>query len=201
MGLASGGRLSALAQGRIRGEWAFLVSLVLNATLPGILSRFALPGWAAVAAWLCAAAVLVAVSAANLEKRGFALISLGVALNAVVILLNLGMPVDLAVARDLSGGNTLAGPVAGGIHIARTATTRLSLLADTLPLVLPSGQVLLISLGDMLLLVGVCAFIVCQMGAANGGKSRRQEQAHRGWLRALRCVVWPTRGRHARRRR
>jgi DHA3 family macrolide efflux protein-like MFS transporter len=68
------------------------------------------------------------VSASNWRLPGAALISVGTFSNVVVVLLNSGMPVDMAVAAEIA-----ALPPENGLHIALGPGTILPFLADIIP--------------------------------------------------------------------
>jgi hypothetical protein len=87
------------------------------------------------------------------------LAGLGVLMNFTVIALNGGMPV-LAEAAEVASGFTVTEPDLSGSfkHILLDAKSRLTLLADVIPLRLGSlGEV--ISLGDVFLAVGLGRFL------------------------------------------
>jgi hypothetical protein len=95
----------------------------------------------------------------NRTRPGMWLAGLGVLMNFTVIALNGGMPV-LAEAAEVASGFTVTEPDLSGSfkHIILDADSRLTLLADVIPLRLGSlGEV--ISLGDVFLAVGLGRFL------------------------------------------
>ncbi|EHL07853.1 hypothetical protein HMPREF0322_01248 [Desulfitobacterium hafniense DP7] len=97
----------------------------------------------------------------NRAYRSFSLVSLGIALNGVVIVLNGGlMPVDPAYLPEASRQLLQAGT---GTHGILTDSTRLKILADILFINIPVLGKQLFSLGDILIDLGMGTFIVMQM--------------------------------------
>lgn len=138
-GLASGGRLSRLADLRIR--WWFV--LVLAVALRVAASQ---AGSWAVAVYVVAFAGVAAVATANLAVPGMALIALGSMLNLIVVAVNGGMPVD-AAAVAVAGGRMPA----DALHIRLTDATALAVLSDRIPVRLFGAAY---SVGDVLLTGG-----------------------------------------------
>jgi hypothetical protein len=87
------------------------------------------------------------------------IVALGLLLNFVVISSNGGMPVvpAAAVAAGLHG--RLSIPIGDFVHVLGTTATRLPWLADALPLPWAPLVKIVSSAGDVLLYVGVVAFI------------------------------------------
>ncbi|HEX5616367.1 MAG TPA: DUF5317 domain-containing protein [Acidimicrobiia bacterium] len=85
---------------------------------------------------------------ANLARRGMGVVLLGIALNALVIALNQGMPVDLPGSwRD-------DGPVTTTVkHHEQTSDDRLLVLTDIVPV--PGPWHTVVSFGDLIMTVGL----------------------------------------------
>lgn len=139
-GYATGGRLRHLSGHRME-MWPLLVAgVVLQALAPN--------GVVLVAALLC----LLAWCLANLQLVGMAVVAVGLALNALVIVVNGAMPVrPAALARadvevDLGGTRRLEAP-----------GDRLTFLGDVLP-ARPLRMVL--SFGDLIVAVGTADVVV-----------------------------------------
>lgn len=137
----------------IRGEKLFVAVLVTVAALPlaariTILARLVLPTWIAV---MC---LLLSMCLLNRSTHGFSVMALGVLLNLVVIVANGAMPV-LASSVVAAGGSSAQMTELDSFHTAVTHVTRLLLLADVLPVPGPSGVRTILSVGDVLMLVGV----------------------------------------------
>jgi hypothetical protein len=95
----------------------------------------------------------------NRERKGMWLAGLGILMNFSVIAANGGMPV-LGEAALAAGGFEQPFTLEGGgfKHVALDAGTVLEFLADVIPIRL-FGQGNVISLGDVLLAVGLGAFL------------------------------------------
>jgi hypothetical protein len=128
VGLVTGGRLSNLGR-RSFNAWPLLAAGIGLQLLPWPL--------ALAASYLC----LIAFAVLNLHVPGFGLLTVGLALNAVVVIVNGGMPVHNAV--PLGAKHHLEGP---GDH--------LTFLDDRFDIA-ALGEVL--SLGDLVMAVGLVA--------------------------------------------
>lgn len=91
----------------------------------------------------------------NREMAGMWIAGMGILMNFTVIVLNGGMPV-LTEAVTIAGGSTDL--LLGAKHVVLDGSTRMTFLADTIPL---PGAVL--SLGDVFLAIGIGAFLEDQM--------------------------------------
>lgn len=136
--------------GEVRWPWATL--LVLGFGIQIALELVALPGdrmhdlgfGALVASYV----LILGWCAANLLKRGMSVVLLGVALNALVITVNQGMPVDVPPAWERDH------PVEATVkHHPQTADDRLVFLGDIIVLPPPFDTVL--SFGDLIMMVGL----------------------------------------------
>lgn len=153
-----GGRLTNLGDIELRYWWLLLVALGLQ------LATGWLPdtNWGeglALAMVLISYGLLMALVLLNRTKTGMWLTGLGVLMNFTVIAINGGMPV-LAEAAEVASGFTVTEPDLSGSfkHIILDSTSRLTLLADVIPLRLGTlGQV--ISLGDVFLAVGLGRYL------------------------------------------
>ncbi|SHN52463.1 DUF5317 domain-containing protein [Desulfitobacterium chlororespirans] len=105
--------------------------------------------------------LLIGFTLKNRSYGGFSLVSLGIAFNGVVIVLNSGlMPVDPAYLPEASRQLLQAGT---GTHGILTDSTRLNILADILFINIPVLGKQLFSLGDILIDLGMGIFIIMQM--------------------------------------
>lgn len=157
----AGRDLGSLRNYQFRG--ALLVPLALalqilasNAVLPGLLESRSL----VVAGWLAGASLLVLACILNLRLHGMYMIAAGVCLNALVIALNAGMPVGpsaIEVVGDVAAAQAMLDR--SYFYHAQGAGTRLAVLGDVLPIVGPSPLRSIVSLGDLLLVVGVVAAV------------------------------------------
>jgi hypothetical protein len=104
IGLALGGSFRNLAEARLRW-WplailGFLLQLIPVPSRPGQLDH-----WVAVGLLIASYGVLLIFVGANIRLRGFALIAVGFALNAMVIGVNGGMPVKDEALRRAAGSH------------------------------------------------------------------------------------------------
>jgi hypothetical protein len=153
IGLLAGGSLRDFPTVQSRWTWLVLVGAVL---------QFA-PVQAAVAfpALLASFAILLAFVLLNLRAPGFALILVGLAMNALVIGVNHGMPVSrqALVASDQEDTVAeLAANTDGQKHFLADDDTRLLELGDVIGIGNPIRQA--VSVGDGFVHVGIGWFIV-----------------------------------------
>jgi hypothetical protein len=90
------GSVTRLAEVRFRRAWLLLLGLALQIVLEVVDLAPARYDDVGVAILLASYVALLGFCASNLRTRGIELIGLGIALNAVVIALNLGMPYKVA---------------------------------------------------------------------------------------------------------
>ncbi len=107
---------------------------------------------------------------ANISIRGFGVISVGIALNALVIGLNQGMP-TVGIGND-KNGNRVEKPVERTVkHRQETDDDLLGVLGDKI--VLPEPFDTVVSFGDLIMSVGICEL-------AYYGTRRRRRRGTRG---------------------
>jgi hypothetical protein len=154
-GLFAGGTFRDFPSVKIRGAWLALAGVVL---------QFIPLGGAMGTALLYASfATLIAFVIINVRAPGFALILIGLALNAVVIVANQGMPVTRNALEGSHQSATLDELIANGgakHHLADEGTILLP-LGDVIPLGTPLDQA--ISVGDVCVQLGAAWFIVSSM--------------------------------------
>jgi hypothetical protein len=155
--LARGGRVTNLADIELRLWWLLILGFVIQA-VAGLF-----PSWEVVQTggpWILVASyipIVVAV-AANREKSGMWLAGVGILMNLSVIIANQGMPV-LAGAITAASDFTIENPVVANFkHVPFDEDTMLGFLADVIPLRI-FGQGHVISLGDVLLAIGLGRFL------------------------------------------
>jgi hypothetical protein len=155
VGLLAGGTLRDFPSVRIRGAWLALVAVVLQ-FIP-------LGGTIGTASLFVSFAALLAFGSLNVRAPGFALILVGLALNAVVIVANQGMPVTRSALEGSHQSATLDELIASGgakHHLADDGTILLP-LGDVIALGAPLDQA--ISVGDVCVQLGAAWFIVLSM--------------------------------------
>ena len=154
-GLVTGGTLRDFPSVKIRLAWLALTGVVLQfIPFEGIIATVLL---------YASFAILIAFAIVNIRAPGFALIAIGLALNAAVIVANHGMPVTRNALEASNQSATLADLVANGgakHHLADRGTILLP-LGDVIPLGTPFDQA--ISVGDVCVQLGAAWFIVSTM--------------------------------------
>lgn len=160
--IALGKELRGWAQIPIRGEAPFVIAFVLCLVLPLAARVARLPALAISLPWCALMLAVVILSLLNFSAiRGFALLAIGSALNLLVIALNSVMPVATTAAAAVAGTSGAAAALKGDtFHRAMSSATHLSLLADILPLSGARPLSAVLSIGDVLMYVGI-AVVIC----------------------------------------
>lgn len=150
--LARGGKLSNLSEIYARGWWLLFVGFGMQ-----IAANYVPAANREIAVWLVLLSYLplLLVVALNQRLPGMWISGIGILMNFTVIALNNGMPV-LPEAIRLAGGD--AGMALDAKHVILTSESHLPFLADIIPM---PGSV--ISLGDVLLAVGLGVFVEDQL--------------------------------------
>jgi hypothetical protein len=155
-GFLTGGTLREFPTVQTRWWWLALV---------GVAMQFVTGGGALETALLLGSfVVLLAFVALNLRAPGFALILLGLVLNAAVITANQGMPVTRHALVASGQSETLPELAADGDgqkHFLADDDTLLLPLGDVIPIGSPVRQA--ISIGDICVHLGIAWFIVMAM--------------------------------------
>lgn len=160
--LLTGGSLSNLKHEQLRGEWVLVCLLPLQAAWPGLSRSMGLGRQTSVALWLVMMAGLLAVLGMNVRSRPvLGIAAVGIALNALVIALNGAMPVSLQATSEIGTprSETLVELEQDYLHEPIREDTRLSVLCDVIAVPGPEWQRGVISLGDVLLTVGLAGWI------------------------------------------
>jgi len=154
LGLACGGRVGALSELRLRGELLIVPLFVAQALLRGRLLGLTESTNLAVPVWVMVSLSLAVCLFLNLRVRGSFVLAMGFVINAIVVLANQGMPVA-------TPGIPVNG-VASGFYVIAGPSTLGSFAGDVMPAQLGSTT-LMISVGDVLLVVGVCTMLISAM--------------------------------------
>lgn len=164
LGFVCGGSLSGISTAPIRGGGAIVIMYALQAIARGrILGIEGFPHLG-LAVWVACSIVLSALLVLGWQAPGLVLAAAGISLNLVVVLLNGGMPVAHSLTA-VESAQMAALPLAQvGFYQVVGAQTLGAVLGDVLPLGIGRAQ-LLLSVGDVLLVVGVCTWIVAAMCA------------------------------------
>jgi uncharacterized protein DUF5317 len=157
IGLLLGGSIQQLAEIHLRWWPLALVGLAFQlAPVPSMKGQ--LDHWLAVGLLIASYLVLLVFVVANIRLPGFWLIAIGFALNALVISINVGMPVSRAALRQAYGRDypiiLRDLEVNGGAkhHLSRPDDILLP-LTDVIPMGRPVRLVL--SVGDVMFFLGV----------------------------------------------
>lgn len=173
--LLAGGSLRNLAREPLRGEWALLLLFAMQALWPTASSTLGLTCEFSIIIWLLMMAGLAAVLMINAPRRWMlGLAALGIAANILVIGLNQAMPVDIRAASEI--GATRAASRAAldedCLHEELTDGTRVPLLADVIAVPGPAWQRAVLSLGDVVLALGLAAWVFAASRPGHGSCAR-----------------------------
>jgi hypothetical protein len=151
--LLRGGKLTNLSEIYARGWWLLFLGLAMQTA-----ANFVSTSQREIAVWLVllSYAPLLVVVLLNQRLPGMWIVGVGILMNLTVIALNNGMPV-LPEAYELAGGK-VGGLHLDAKHVLLTGNSALPFLADIIPM---PGSV--ISLGDVLLAVGLGVFVEDQL--------------------------------------
>jgi hypothetical protein len=156
VGLATGGSPANFPSIPLRGWWLAAIGVLLQLVSP--------QGWIGHAAVIASFALLLAFASVNIRSAGFVLICAGLALNALVIVLNGGMPVAREAIVRSGQSSTLPELVAGddgAKHHLADGDSVLLILGDAIAVPRPIGQVM--SVGDLLLDTGIAWYVAAAM--------------------------------------
>lgn len=162
LGLAAGGRIKSLDGKRISWAPYVLVLFVVQAVARGRLWGLLPPSGGGRLIWVITSLCICAMLAGDLKKPGIPLVVTGFSLNVLVVLVNSGMPV--LVEASQAARAALATDASAGFYSLANPGSILPALADSIPLQLGSSAQLL-SVGDLMVVVGVVAAIVGGMKA------------------------------------
>jgi Family of unknown function (DUF5317) len=183
VGLARGGGLRRLRDHGIKAVWLAAVCLAVQATVVVL----PMPGVGGAVLLLAALATLLGIARANARLPGVPLLALGLLLNLIVVLANLGMPVPAATLER--AGIAVEQPAPDrpdAKHVLEHDGTRLGLLGDRLavrPLRTVTGY------GTVIELAGL--FLLLQYLVRGPGPFRREDGTAHGAHEA-RTVPWTT---------
>lgn len=161
VGFLRRGKLQGLAELRLRG--ALIFPIILGVQIFIYIFQNSQSFVASVSGYVFILVYIVGLYFLWLNRhlKGFQLIFYGVLLNFIVMALNGGrMPVSLEAAQVLDP--MYAEALKSGLYAKHTAlveTTRLGFLGDVIPLTSPYPKQQVISIGDVVMNVGVFLFI------------------------------------------
>jgi len=154
-GIASGGRLERVLARPPRG-------LVVLVSAGGLGAVAAAEG--VVAPWVASSGLVGLFAALNLRRWGMPLVLLATLSNMLVVSANGAMPVTADAAEAIGYS---ASDIDGGLHTHDTQHTVAAALGDRIPLPAISQVV---SVGDVLLVVGGCMFMFAASRGAHEGR-------------------------------
>jgi hypothetical protein len=182
VGLARGGKLRWLRQTGVKAGWLALTCLAVQAVVVAL----PLPGVGGVVLLVAALVTLLGIARANGRLPGVPLIALGLLLNLVVVVANLGMPVPAATLERAGVAVDRLDDRPDAKHVLERDGTRLGLLGDRLavrPLRAVTGY------GTVIELAGL--FLLLQYLVLGGASARREDGSAHGAHEA-RTVPWTT---------
>lgn len=155
-----GGRLTNLGDIELRMWWLLPLGFLLQIATAWLPSSARWAEGVGLALVLASFVPLLLLVILNRSHTGMWLAGVGVLMNFSVIALNQGMPVLAGAAEVASGfaGDEGAIIAESYKHVVLDARTRLSFLADVIPIRL-AGQGQVVSLGDVFLAVGLGRFL------------------------------------------
>lgn len=155
LALLRGGRFGNLANVDLKAVWLTIVAFAVQFSaiflFPSLLAQ----------AIILSYGILILFCLANRRESGFYLIMLGMLLNIIVMLANGGrMPVEMTAAAHLSPQDVPALEAGTyGKHIAMSDETNLNFLGDIIYLRSPYPHHTIVSIGDLLLSLGVILYL------------------------------------------
>jgi hypothetical protein len=154
--LVSRGDPRRLAHLKISGVWLLFVGLAIQIGLEVVdvpKDQIETLGYGLL---MVSYAFILAFCFVNLSTRGFGVIALGIALNALVIGLNQGMPT--AAIGNNAAGRRVEKPIEQSVkHRPENESDLLGFLGDKIVLPEPFDEVL--SAGDLVIAVGICELV------------------------------------------
>jgi hypothetical protein len=183
VGLARGGGLRRLRDHGVKAVWLGIFCLAVQASVV----LLPIPGVGGVVLLVAALATLLGIARANGRLAGVPLLALGLLLNLVVVLANVGMPVPAATLERAGIGLEQPAPDRPDAkHVLDRGDARLGLLGDRLavrPLRTVTGY------GTVIELAGL--FLLLQHLVRGPGPFRREDGTAHGAHEA-RTVPWTT---------
>jgi Family of unknown function (DUF5317) len=183
VGLARGGSLRGLAETGVRARWLAIGCLAVQAAVVAL----PMPGLGGVVLLVAALVTLLGIARANARLAGVPLVALGLLLNLIVVVANVGVPVSAATLER--AGLAVSQPLPhrpDAKHVLADGDTRLGVLGDRLA-VRPVGAVT--GYGTVVELAGL--FLLLQQLVLLTAPSRREDGTAHGAHEA-RTVPWTT---------
>jgi len=149
----SRGSFSQLAALRVRGFWLLALGLGMQAALEFVdlpKNEIETVGYGIL---MASYACILAFCLANIASAGFGVIAIGIAMNALVIGLNQGMPTK-PIGNDANGNRVYKAVSQTVKHRQTNDDDLLPILGDRILLPKPADS--LVSFGDLVISIGIC---------------------------------------------
>ena len=160
LGWLCGGRITELAHFRMWGEHAIIPCFVLQALTRGRIGGVSGVPNLAITLWTISSLLLAICLMANVRIPGCFVGAIGLLVNQLVVLANGGMPVGPSSSTGLivlQGEQTVF-----GFYHQTVSSTLFNFAGDVVPFGLGRAT-LMMSIGDVLLMIGVCIVIAAAM--------------------------------------
>jgi hypothetical protein len=161
VGLLRKGNLRAFSQLNLKWGWVFPLLLVVQLAVFTLQNDSEFLGQLSGSIYIVVYIIGLIFLFLNRKNPGFILILIGVFLNFIVMVLNGGrMPVSVEAAAVLDPGYIQA--LKDGLyakHAMLTSTTHLGFLGDVIPISDPYPRTQIISIGDIIMNIGIYFFI------------------------------------------
>lgn len=158
LGLAAGGGMSSMVRWSYPGTPTFIGLFVLQAVARGRgIPQFLGPQYA-LSIWALVVVILV-LMLLSVRELGVQIVAAGIASNLLVVLANGAMPIAFEAMRVLGAGDRALGQ-GEGFYTCMLDGALFQFLGDSIPVPNPFGGGFLVSVGDLLLVVGVVVFVV-----------------------------------------
>jgi len=160
LGSACGGSVRGLEAVGLRHELPVLILFVVQGVARGRIAGTT-ASTVGTAVWVCSCIALVVVLAPDWRRPGVWIVCVGMGLNLLVVLVNGGMPILLEGKELVSASVSTISESMGFYQIAGPGTV-VAALGDVVLLAV-GGYRVLVSCGDILLVVGVSLFVADAM--------------------------------------
>ncbi|MRS13175.1 MAG: hypothetical protein EG823_08950 [Actinobacteria bacterium] len=162
LSLATGGSLRNLVHEQLKAEWVLLLLLPTQLAWPAISERLGLDCALSIIVWLLMMAGLAVTLMLNARRQWMlAFAALGIAMNILVIGANQAMPVSIKAASEIGATRPVFRDALDTdcLHEEMTDSTVLTALADVVAVPGPEWQRGVLSVGDMLLALGLAGWM------------------------------------------
>ena len=161
VGFLRKGNLRALSQLKLKWGWIFPLLLVVELAVFKLQNSNKILGQWSGSIYIIVYVLGLLFLFINRKNRGFTIILIGVFLNFIVMILNGGrMPVSVQAASILDPSYTeVLKKSLYAKHAMLTSSTHLGFLGDVIPISKPYPRTQIISIGDIVMNIGIFLFI------------------------------------------